>query len=190
MTQRRAIARMSDWLARRMPSRAHLERNRLTRPLAARTDLFRLTRRSVPRGVAIGLLVGIFAMIPGVQVVGAALLCVPFRGNIPLAAGMTLLSNPATTPFILAGSLYIGSGLGFHADVASLYGLYRGDAGLAEWTRWLLSDAAPALALGLFAIAATAGAAGYLIASFAWRGIVFRKRRRRLAHGASLSPAE
>ena len=53
----------------------------------------------------VGLLVGIFALIPGVQIVGAALMCVPFRGNVPLAAGATLLSNPATTPMILLAAI-------------------------------------------------------------------------------------
>ena len=40
-------------------------------------------------GLAIGLLVGIFVMIPGLQIIGSALLCIPFRGNIPVAALMT-----------------------------------------------------------------------------------------------------
>ena len=82
-------------------------------PFASRPELWRFTRRSVPRGVAIGLLVGIFALIPGVQIIGAALLCVPFRGNVPLAAAMTFLSNPGTTPFILVASLYVGNQLGY-----------------------------------------------------------------------------
>src|SRR3546814_14331011 len=63
-------------------------------------SLWRFTRRSVPRGVALGLLVGIFLLIPGVQIAGAALLALPFRANIPLAAAMTFLSNPATTPLL------------------------------------------------------------------------------------------
>ena len=49
----------------------------LRRPFARRHELWRFTRRSVPRGVAIGLLVGILALIPGVQIVGTALMCVP-----------------------------------------------------------------------------------------------------------------
>ena len=58
------------------------------------SELWRFTRRSVPRGVAVGLFVGIFLMVPGVQIVGAALLSAPFRANIPIAAAMTFLSNP------------------------------------------------------------------------------------------------
>ena len=65
--------------------------------------LWRFTRRSVPRGVALGLLVGIFLLIPGVQIAGVALLALPVRANIPIGAAMTFLSMPATTPFILLG---------------------------------------------------------------------------------------
>jgi uncharacterized protein (DUF2062 family) len=190
MTLTTAKSRFASWLRKQMPSHAELEQNRFVRPFLHRQELFRLTRRSVPRGVAIGLLVGIFALIPGIQIVGAALVCVPCRGNIPLAAAMTFLSNPATTPFILAASLYVGSGLGFHADMATFYELYNSGASLGEWFDWGISDAAPALVLGLFVIAVIAASVGYLVTSFLWRDIVARKRKRRLAGYPSLNPAE
>ncbi len=47
-----------------MPSRDSLENNRFIQPVAHRVlapELWRFTRRSVPRGVALGLLVGILA---------------------------------------------------------------------------------------------------------------------------------
>jgi len=164
-----------------MPTREQMERNRITGPLAARAELWRFTRRSVPRGVAIGLLVGIFAMIPGVQIAGAAAMCLPFRGNIPIAAGMTFLSNPATTPLFIAASLALGNRFGFHADVATFTGLFERGASLAEWTGWLLSDAAPALVFGLFVISVVAAALGYVIAAFAWRWWTGHKWRARVA---------
>jgi uncharacterized protein (DUF2062 family) len=190
MTSNTATNRLSGWMRRQIPTREQLEKSRFIRPLASRAELFRLTRRSVPRGVAIGLLVGIFALIPGIQIIGAALLCVPCRGNIPVAAGTTFLSNPATTPLIIAAALYVGSSLGFHADISAFYALYEHGAGLKEWAEWLLSSAAPALVLGLFVISVVAAAIGYLITSFVWREIVARKRRQRLANGIPLSPAE
>ena len=174
------LARFSAWAHRTMPKREELEANRLVAPLARRQELWRFTRRSVPRGVAVGLLVGIFALIPGVQIVGAALLCVPCRGNIPLAAAMTFLSNPATTPLILAASIYLGNRLGFHADMSTLYRLYESGAGPRAWGAWLLSDAAPALLVGLFIISVVTAAAGYLISSFLWRLWIGHKRRVRL----------
>ena len=50
--------------------------------------MWQVWRRSVPRAVAVGLFVGIFLMVPGLQIVGAALASVPFRANIPIAAAI------------------------------------------------------------------------------------------------------
>jgi len=176
------IARMTAWGRRAMPRREELEHNRFIRPFALRHELWRFTRRSVPRGVGVGLLVGIFALIPGIQIIGAALLCVPCRGNIPLAAAMTFLSNPATTPLILAASIYVGNMLGYHADISTLHGLYSRGAGLREWGYWLLSDAAPALLLGLFVISTVIAALGYVLSGWFWRWWVGRKRKAKIEH--------
>ena len=173
------LSRMSRWLHSQMPTHEQLEANRFTAPFARRQELFRFTRRSVPRGVAVGLLVGIFALIPGVQIAGAALMCVPCRGNIPIAAAMTFLSNPATTPLILAGSIWIGNLLGYHADLSTFYALYERHAGLGDWTHWLLSDAAPALLVGLFVISTVAASIGYVLAAWFWRFWIGRKHHAR-----------
>ncbi|NBW75203.1 MAG: DUF2062 domain-containing protein [Sphingomonadaceae bacterium] len=170
-------SRIFRWARANMPRREDLEHSRWIGPFARRPELWRFTRRSVPRGVAVGLLVGIFALIPGIQILGAAFMCVPCRGNIPLAALMTFLSNPATTPFIIAGSIWLGNKLGFHADVDTFYGLYERGAGIGEWASWLLSDAAPAMLLGLFIVSTVSAAVGYLVSSFAWTSWVRRKRR-------------
>jgi len=170
-------SRIFRWARANMPRREDLEHNRWVGPFARRPELWRFTRRSVPRGVAVGLLVGIFALIPGIQILGAALMCVPCRGNIPLAALMTFLSNPATTPFIIAGSIWLGNKLGFHADVDTFYGLYERGAGIGEWASWLLSDAAPAMLLGLFIVSTISAAVGYLVSSFTWTSWIRRKRR-------------
>ncbi len=175
------VERIGRWVARNAPKREDMARNRWTRPFAHRADLWRFTRRSVPRGVAVGLLVGIFLMIPGVQIVGAALLSLPLRANIPIAAAMTFLSNPATTPFILVMSLMVGNGLGFRADINSFYALYERRAGAGQWFAWLFSDAAPALVSGLFVIAFVSAIVGYVISVFAWRWWTGTKWKRRLA---------
>ena len=143
------------------------------------SEFWRFTRRSVPRGVGVGLLVGIFVMIPGLQIVGSALLCVPLRGNIPIAALMTFLSNPFTTPFILLASLEIGSKLGFRTDISSFYALRDSGAGFGAWATWLFSDAAPALVSGLFIIGFGAALVGYLLSILVWRWWTARKWRRR-----------
>ncbi len=171
---------LADLIRKNMPTRQQLEGNRWTRSLARRQELWRFTRRSVPRGVAVGLLVGIFALIPGIQIIGAALMCVPGRGNIPIAAAMTFLSNPATTPIILIISAMIGNAMGFHADVGTVQAMVMRRAPAGEWIAWFFSDAAPAVVVGLSILSVVAAAVGYLLASAIWRVMVARKRKRRL----------
>lgn len=187
--------RLKSWARSNMPRRESLEDNRYVGFLARRHELWRFTRRSVPRGVAIGLIVGIIALIPGVQIAGAALMCLPFRGNIPLAALMTFLSNPATTPLILAASLWVGNWFGYHADLTTFEALVAAGATPGEWMTWFLSDAAPAVLLGLFVIGTLAAALGYALAWVIWRWIVHNRRmNRRRAHAEArrmaAAPAE
>lgn len=187
------VDRIGRWLARRAPRREDLARSRWIRPFGTRilqSEYWRLTRRSVPRGVAVGLLVGIFLMIPGLQIVGAALLSLVLRANIPIAAGMTFLSNPATTPFILLASIYVGNRLGFRADTSSFGNLYTRGAAPSEWVAWLASDAAPALICGLLVIAALAAAIGYFVAVFAWRWWQGRRWRHRALREATGGPTD
>ena len=180
MTGSQSKSWLAETIRRNMPTREQLAANRWTRGLARRQELWRFTRRSVPRGVAIGLLVGIFALIPGVQMVGAALLCVPGRGNIPLAVAMTFLSNPATTPLILILSAVIGNFLGFRADTETVYAMVDRGASIGDWAQWFFSDAAPAVLVGLAVLSVVAASLGYVIAGMIWRPIVARRRKRRL----------
>lgn len=154
-----------------------------------RSDLWRFTRRSVPRAVFAGLFVGIFLMVPGLQIVGAALLSIPMRANIPIAAAMTFLSNPATTPFFLVAAIDVGNRLGFHADLAAFQQLRTSHASVGTWLRWLLSDAAPAIVSGLFIIGLGVALVGYIVSLVGWRWWVGRKWRQRFAR-APLSRME
>jgi uncharacterized protein (DUF2062 family) len=184
------VRRLGAWVRANAPDREALASSRWLGPFGkhvVRSELWRFTRRSVPRGVAVGLLIGIFLMIPGLQMIGAALMCVPVRGNIPIAAAMTFLSMPATTPFILVGSILIGNRLlGWHADIGTFYGLYERGATIREWLGWLASDAAPSLLLGLLVVASGAALLGYLIAAFGWRLWIARKWRARGQRAAAL----
>ena len=179
---------------RHAPTKEELQRSRLLRPLGQRiwaSELWRLSRRSVPAGVAVGLFVGIFLMIPGLQIVGAALVAVPFRANIPIAAAMTFVSNPATTPFFIIAAINIGNRLGFRADLAAFQQLSGARAPLRDWAAWLLSDAAPALVSGLTLIGLAAAFAGYWVSLVAWRlwiGSKWRSRLPRKIDGADAAP--
>lgn len=164
-----------------VPSREALARNRFIKPVAHRVlapELWRFTRRSVPRGVALGLLVGIFLLIPGVQIAAAALLALPLRANVPIAAAMTFLSNPATTPIILAVSYYVGQKmLGRSGDLSHFRALLDNHASLGEWSAWLFSDAAPVMLFGLLVVSVVISLLGYLIAVWFWRERTARKWR-------------
>jgi uncharacterized protein (DUF2062 family) len=176
------MERFANWVTKNSPNREELARSRWLKPFGSRvmhSEFWRFTRRSVPRGVAAGLFIGVFLLIPGIQIIGAALLSIPARANIPVAAAMTFLTNPATTPFLIALSLEIGSFFGFRTDISSFYALIDRGAGVKSWLYWLFSDAAPALVSGLFIIAVVAAAVGYLLAGFVWRWWTGRKWRRR-----------
>ena len=180
--------RIARWLANSMPTREQLAQSRWIKPFGQRvlhSEFWRFTRRSVPRGVAVGLFVGVFFLIPGVQIVGAALFCVPVRGNIPIAAGMTFLTNPFTTPFLIVASIPVGNLFGFHADKSAVMAMYTRSARVGEWLAWLASDAAPALITGLFIIALASGAIGYFLSIFVWRWWTARKWRRRALRSAA-----
>jgi uncharacterized protein len=175
------MSKFANWLKAASPQRETFENNRFLRPFAQRVfhpALWRFTRRSVPRGVALGLLVGIFLLIPGVQIAGVALLALPIRANIPLGAAMTFLSMPATTPFILLASAYVG-----RADSTHLRAIL--DAPMALWPKavqlieWLFSEAAPAMVTGLFIISVVSAAIGYVASALFWRWWIVRKWRRR-----------
>lgn len=178
------------FMARHAPSREEVQNSRWLGPFKGhvrRSDLWRFTRRSVPRGVAIGLFVGIFLMIPGLQIIGAALASAPFRANIPIAAAMTFLSNPATTPLFLVGAINVGNRLGFHADLASFEALRASGAGFGRWIGWLLSDAAPAMISGLLVIGLGFAFAGYWLSLVGWRWWVGRKWSTRALDSKNMS---
>jgi uncharacterized protein (DUF2062 family) len=171
---------LQRFIHRNTPSREEVLASPWLKPFGERvrhSELWRFTRRSVPRGVFAGLIIGIFLMVPGLQIVGAALLCVPLRGNIPIAAAMTFLSNPLTTPFFLYAAIEVGGRIGFHTDLASFLALRGKSVGV--WLQWLLSDAAPALVTGLFVIGLGVALAGYIVSLIVWRWWIGHKWRQR-----------
>jgi uncharacterized protein (DUF2062 family) len=177
-------SRIARSLRKAMPSRESLENNRFIQPVAHRVlapELWRFTRRSVPRGVALGLLVGILLMIPGVQIASAALLALPVRANVPIAAAMTLFSTPATTPFILGFSYYVGRiMLGRSGDLSAFTALIEHHASVKEWAGWLIGETAPVMLFGLTVVSLVTAVVGYFLAKWLWRERMGRKWRMRL----------
>ena len=83
----------------------------MLRPFARRLSepvLWRMTHRSVPRGVALGL--GIGVIIPFMHTFIAAVLAIPLRANVAMAAAFTLVVNPITIPPMYYAAYRIGSG--------------------------------------------------------------------------------
>lgn len=172
------LSRMTAWFAQRMPTHAQLESNRYVPRSALRSELWRFTRRSVPRGVALGIVVGI--MVPFAQTIFAAILCMPVRANVPLAALMTFITNPFTTPLLWAFSYQIGKWM-LRADPAMTLGPY--DALLQVHDFWSglhwITDEGKYLVFGLSVMSAITGALGYLLANWIWQATILRRRRRR-----------
>ena len=176
----RPLNSFQRFLHQNAPSRDEVLASRWLKPFGhrvAHSELWRFTRRSVPRAVFAGLFIGIFLMVPGLQIVGAALMAMPMRANIPIAAAMTFLSNPLTTPFFLLAAIDVGGKIGFKPDLASFMAL-RGES-VSQWMRWLWSDAAPAVVSGLFLIGLGVALVGYIVSLVGWRWWVGRKWRQR-----------
>ena len=153
----------------------------MLRPIAHRflpDELWRLTRRSVPRGVALGFVVAILVIVPGFQIAVAVLLAPLVRANVPTAVVATFLNTPPTTiPLLLLANRLGEALLGHGPQPGRLPPAV--DAQARGWLEWLARDAGPATLLGLFAIAAIAGALGYLVAAAIWRSRVARRWRTR-----------
>lgn len=184
---------LADWLHENMPTREQMEGNRFIRPFAhrvLRADLWRFTRRSVPRGVALGMLVGI--IIPFAQILFAALLSVSVRANVPLAALTTFITNPFTTPFIWLVAYWVGEWT-LRIDAATAVSPVNTaieQTDLQHWLQWL-TGATMITAFGLVIVAIVAAAISYVLSGAVWRMMVARKwSRRRHRRQAIEAPAE
>ncbi len=168
------------FLRKHLPRREALENQRWLRPLApwlGRAQLWHFNRRSVARGVAVGLFFGL--LIPVAQIVCAAVAAIGLRANVPVAALATLVTNPFTFPPIYYGAFRIGQWiLGNETGApAAFAGDAAGTTVIARLTEWL-STVGPALALGLSILAVVAAALGYFGVHAGWRLAISLRRRR------------
>lgn len=163
-----------------MPTRESFEGNRFLRPVAHRVlapELWRFTRRSVPRGVALGIFTGI--LIPMGQIPASAVLALPLRANIPAAALTTFLTNPFTTPFLWAAAYWVGRKvLRFDSAVPGAPIANKVAANM-DWLQWLYAEAGPALIVGLLVLTVVGAILGYGASVLGWRWWIARKWRSR-----------
>ncbi|MEX1082169.1 MAG: DUF2062 domain-containing protein [Halofilum sp. (in: g-proteobacteria)] len=146
--------------------RAWLERHpRIDRALE-RTGCLRFDRRSVSRGVGVGLFV---ALTPTVGVQTGMMLggCLLVRGNFPVAFVISWISNPVTM-----APLYMG----YHALGEVLFGpILRAGMRLLGYGENLALEVVY-VALGSLIVAAPVAAAGYLLLLWGWGNWIIRRR--------------
>jgi uncharacterized protein len=146
------------------------------KPWLDQHDVFSFTRHPLAKGVAFGLFCG---LIPGpLQIVGATLMCIVFRGNIIAAVVATFYTNPVTII-----PLYIAA---FHLGDAVLPGVYDlpawtggegGDGFFTALAAWVKAMGWP-LVVGLPTLAAMIAATGYALIQFIWLRPVVRRAKR------------
>ena len=185
MNKRRSKTFLADWIRAHMPTREEMARNRYLRPIAHRfltPELWRFTRRSVPRGVALGIFAGF--IIPVGQIFLAAFLALPVRANVPLSAIVTFITNPFTFPFwaVIANKLGVFI---LKVDLAATGGAAQEEINSGRWA-WFIEmfegvGVTVLVTIFGFTVLAIVGAAiGYLLSGFVWRFVVARRRQRRL----------
>lgn len=171
--------RVINWVKQHVPTHESIEANRFLRPVAHRIlvpSLWRFNRRSVPRGVALGVLAGI--LFPFAHMALAAVLALPLRANVPIAVGTTLINNPVTFLPLLAAGVKVGNWV-LRVDRA-LPGapIATNVHAHAGWLHWLAQGSAAAI-VGLTVIAVSMSIISYFATGLIWRLRIARKWRRR-----------
>jgi uncharacterized protein (DUF2062 family) len=139
--------------------------------------LWHLNRRTGPRALAIGLFAGF--ILPFGQFLLAALLSVPLRANVPLAAAATLVSNPLTFPPIYFAAYRLGREFVGEAGATPI----GSDQSTYLSSLWALSGPT---AIGLLTFAVTSAIVGYLLSRLWWNCKITRRwKLRRYASSIS-----
>ena len=165
---------------RYMPKREEMAKSKYLAPIAHRfltPELWRFTRRSVPRGVALGLFSAF--ILPVGQIFLAAFLALPARANVPLAAAVTFVTNPFTIAFWAVIANRVGNFmLQFDAATAQVA---SAKANSSWWVYFVdFFELAGVTVVGFVVLAIISAAIGYLVSGAIWRLIVARKRAKRL----------
>lgn len=168
-----------DVIRKNTPTREDMAQNRWLAPVAHRVlspELWRFTRRSVPRGVALGLFAAF--IFPLGQILISTFLALPTRANVPLAALITFVTNPFTLPFFMAIAYKIGE-MTLRLDATAPAVAAAGDSGTWAYLMDAYGYALP-IVVGYLVLSLVAPVIGYFVSAWVWRAIVSRKRARRL----------
>jgi hypothetical protein len=167
------------WLRRHIPTRETIDSYRLLRPFAKQLrqpNLWHLNHRSVPRGIALGLGVGV--IIPFMHTIVASILAIPLRANVALAAAFTLVVNPLTIPPMYFAAYRIGRWELHHDAIVDPAAAEQASSELGRFLFWIHHASGP-IALGILTISASAALTGYVVSAVGWRLWLRSKWRRR-----------
>jgi uncharacterized protein (DUF2062 family) len=167
-----------------LPSHESVRQNRWIKPFGSwlhHPNLWHLNRRSVAGGVAIGLFCG---LIPGpLQMLGATVLAVLWRVNLPVALATTLYTNPLTIVPLYVAAYELGAlATGQHNSMTAAH------FALPEfhWNDWWnvlmgwLSSLGHPFVVGLPLLALSLAVTGYAAVRLLWRGwVVWQWRKRK-----------
>jgi uncharacterized protein (DUF2062 family) len=119
------------------------------------------------------LFVGI--LIPVMHTAIAALLAIPTRANIVIAAAFTLVVNPLTIPPLYYAAYRVGTWELHHdAPLLNAAAAERFSGELSRLLFWIHQASGP-IAVGVLSIAAAAALIGYFSASVVWTSHLKRK---------------
>ena len=170
-------------LERFLPTRDAITQSRMLRWLGPRIHdplLWHVNRRSVARGVAMGVFFGL--MIPIAQIPAAAIASLLLRGNLWIAAVSTLVSNPLTYGPLYYFAYRLGAGVIGARTPANLTAddverpMRMIDSLAQAWT-WITGIGQPLL-LGMLIMAVTGAFIAYWGTQLVWRMRVTAKWRR------------
>ncbi len=157
-----------------LPSHASITGNRFIAgfgPWLRHHNLWHLNRQSVAGGVAVGLFAG---LVPGpLQILTGVILSIVFRVNLPVAALMTLYTNPLTIVPLYYLAYRYGALVTMSDAPGALPAAFSTEGlGWSEWIPalldWMVAMGKP-LAVGLPLLGLTLAAAGYLLVDNAWK---------------------
>jgi len=169
-----------------LPSHDSIRRNRFIAFFGTALhhhNLWHLNRRSVAGGVAVGLFCG---LIPGpLQMIGAAIMSVLLRVNLPVAVLGTWYTNPFTIVPLYFLAYKLGMYLTGHTPRSlAVPELNLDFSNVADWIpmlmAWISSMGKPFL-FGLLLLAAILAVLGYFGVLLGWRiyvTVAWRKRAR------------
>lgn len=183
--------RAVEWVKSKLPSQEELLGNRWMRPFArylGDPNIWHFNRRSVARGVALGLFFGI--LIPIAQTPIAAIFAVPTRANLAVAAICTFVTNPFTTIPIYIAAYNTGTWMLQMRESSTAFAAGTPEDWFTNLLAWLLSAPLPTAA-GLFMFSVTSAVIGYGAIHIGWRWFVARRwAARRERQRLAAEPAE